>query len=425
MNLDGRTIIGSAAFALLILLAPMAVCQTVDINPLAKQEVVSQISITLEQSAFVPGLDFKKWPDFLKLEQPAIDAAKDDDEFQRAVNAALRKFGATHISLVSPRVAELRQNGYTVGVGVSSTRVPDGLLVTRTIPDAPAERGGIVAGDVIISVDGKSDVGAAAIAGIEGTDVTLTVRHANKSTEDYILTRRKFSTLRPEELTWIDKKTAKLTIYSFDYSYSQQHVEELMKDAETSENLILDVRDNGGGLIANFRKLLGLFLPPTKPVGTFIDRRMVDAYEAATKGNPNDLALIAAWSPRKLRSLPSDTLSVYKGRVIVLINGISGSASEIVAAGLRDTIGATVVGTRSAGAVLVSAYVSASNGFMLQFPMSDYVTIHGVRLEGKGVTPDVTVTDSKLRVPGAPDAAVNKAVDLFATAKQGNPSEIG
>jgi len=310
----------------------------------------------------------------------------------------------------------MMENGETVGVGISSQRTPEGLLVTRTIPDAPAERGGIVAGDVVIAVDGKSSVSGAAIAGKEGSDVTLTVRHADKSTEDYILTRRKYSTVRPEELTWIDKDTAKLTIYSFDYTYKPDRVEQLMKEAEESKNLILDLRDNGGGTITNFRRLLGFFVAPSKPIGTFIDKRMVDDYLAAAKGDPKDLAKIAEWSPRKLRAIASETLPVYKGRVIVLINGISGSASEIVAAGLRDAIGATVVGTKSAGAVLVSQYIQATNGFMFQYPVSDYVTIHGNRLEGVGVTPDVIVSDPKIHLPNSPDEAVKKALELFAKA---------
>lgn len=413
-------------FALLLVgLGSVAHCQSIELNPLAKQEVLDQISDVLAKNAFVPGLDFKKWPEIVKDEQVAIDAARNDDEFQRAVNRALKKFGATHTALTSPRVAQMLEQGETVGVGISSQRVPEGLLVTRTVADAPAERGGIIPGDLIIAVDGKPTQGAAAIAGKEGTDVTLTIRHADKSTEDYILTRRKFSTVRPVELSWVDKDTAKLTIYSFDYTYKQERVEELMKSAEGSRNLILDLRDNGGGTITNFRKLLGLFVGPSKPVGTFIDRRMVDDYVAAERGDPTDLAKIAAWSPRKLRSIPSETLPLYTGRVIVLINGISGSASEIVAAGLRDVIGATIVGSKSAGAVLVSQYISATNGFLFQFPVSDYVTIHGSRLEGVGVTPDVLASEPRLRLPGAPDGAVKKALELFANAKTDTGHEIG
>lgn len=410
--------------ALLPMASALAMCQALETNPLAKQEVLEEISKVLSTSAFVPGLDFSKWPEMVKQEQSRIDAAQNDDEFQRAVNAALHKFGATHMVLTAPKTAEMRISGATVGVGISTQRTADGLLVTRTVPDAPAERGGIVPGDLIVQVDGKQAFSTQAIAGKEGSDVTLTVRHADKSTEDYILTRRRFSTLRPEELTWVDKQTAKLSIFTFDFTYKHEHVEELMKEAMTAPNIILDLRDNGGGLISNFRKLLGLFVSPTVPIGTFIDRRMVDDYVAATHGSTTDLATIAKWSPRKLRAIPSDTLPVYKGHLAVLINGLSGSASEIIAAGLRDTIGAKVVGTKSAGAVLVSVYVPASNGFMIQYPLSDYVSIKGIRLEGTGVSPDVVATDPKLKVPGASDDVVQKAVQIFASAKSAD-HEVG
>ena len=413
--------LGVAGFSLL---TTLAMCQALETNPLAKQEVLDQISEVLSKNAFVPGLDFSKWPDMLKLEQAKIDAAQTDEDFQRAVNAALRKFGATHMVLTAPKTAEMRSSGATVGVGIGTQRTPDGLLVTRTVADAPAERGGIVPGDVITMVDGKPAVSTQAIGGKEGSDVTLTVRHADKSTEDYILTRRRFSTLRPEELVWVDKHTAKISVYTFDYTYRQEHVEELMKDAMTASNIIIDLRDNGGGLISNFKKFLGLFVSPSLPIGTFIDRKMVDDYVAATKTPTTDLAMIAKWSPRKLRATPSDTLPVYKGHVAVLINGLSGSASEIIAAGLHDTIGAKVVGSKSAGAVLVSIYVPASNGFMLQYPLSDYVTIKGVRLEGKGVLPDVTATDVRLKVAGAPDDVVQKALQVFSEEKSAD-HEVG
>ena len=403
----------------------IASAQTVDNNPLSKQEVMEQIAEVLSKEAFVPGLDFTKWPEMVKKEQKQIDEAKNDDEFQRAINAALRKFGATHIVLNSPRIADLRSNGSTVGVGISSQRTPDGLLITRTISDAPAERAGIVAGDVVTAVDGNQVAGAAAIAGREGSDVTLTIRHADGKSEDYILTRRRYSTLRPEELTWVDKDTVKIAIYTFDYAYDRERISRFMKEASSAKNLILDLRDNGGGLISNFRSLLGYFVEPTKPLGTFIDRKMVEDFVTATKGSVTDLPSIARWSPRKLRSIPDESISIFKGHVVVLVNGISGSASEIIAEGLRDTIGATIVGTKSAGAVLVSKYVPVTNGFMLQYPLSDYVSIRGIRLEGVGVLPDVTVSGPKLLPPSVPDPVVKKAVEIFSAATGSNGHDYG
>ena len=387
--------------------------QTVDDNPLLKKEILEQISSILSKNAFVPGVDFGKWPDFIKAEQSQIDAANNDDDFQKAVNNALKKFGASHTILNAPRVADLRLTGAMVGVGVSTRPVPDGLLITRTIDDAPAERGGIVPGDIIIKVDGKPAKSTAGMEGSEGSDVTLTVMHVDKSTEDYILTRRKFSALHPEELKWLDKETAVLTIGTFGFSYDRKRVFDLMSDAKDSKKLVLDLRDNGGGEIGNLRHLLGFFTTAVRPVGTFIDRTIVNEYISATHGNPTDLAAIAKWTKKKVRPIPEPEVPVYSGKVVVLINGLSGSASEILAQGFRDVLGSKIVGTKSAGAVLVSLYVDASNGFMLQFPLSDYVTINGIRLEGTGVTPDVVVLDPAIHSPNGPDPALDKAVALL------------
>jgi len=386
--------------------------QTIDNSPPLKQEVLDQITDILAKNAFVPGVDFTKWPEFLKAEKPEIDAANNDEEFQKAVNAALKKFGASHTVLNSPRLANQRLTGSMVGIGINTHPVTDGLLVTRTIYDAPAERGGIVAGDIITKIDGKDAKTTTGIEGRDGTDVTVTVRHADKTSEDYILTRRKFSAVRPEELHWVDKNTVLLEISTFGYSYDSKRVAGFMSEAQQSQNLILDLRENGGGEIGNLRHLLGFLVPMNKPVGTFINRNIFNEYVAANHVSTSDLSVIQKWTSARLRPMPPG-MPVYKGQIVVLIDGQSGSASEIIAQGLRDVLGAKIVGTKSAGAVLVSLYVDASNGFMLQYPLSDYVTINGTRLEGLGVTPDVIVADPAIHVPTAPDPVVDKALELL------------
>jgi len=402
---------------LAVLLVVFAFClgqaQTIDNNPLVKQEILEQVTAILSKNAFVPGVDFSKWPDFLKAEQGLIDASNNDDEFQKAVNLALKKFGASHTVLNAPKTADLRLTGEMVGIGISTRVVPDGLLVTRTVPNAPADRGGIIPGDTIKLIDGKPAKAASAIEGDEGTDVTLTVAHPNKDTEDYILTRRKFSAIRPEELHWVTKDTVLLSVNTFGFSYDRKRVSEFMSEAQTAKHLILDLRGNGGGEIGNLRHLLGYLTPFDKPVGTFIDRSIADDYTKAIHGDIKDLAAIAKWTKKKLRPIVDQNVPIFTGTIAVLIDGQSGSASEIAAQGLRDVLGSKVLGSKSAGAVLVSLYVGATNGFMLQFPLSDYVTIHGVRLEGLGVTPDIVVPDTGLHPTLETDPVVQKALSVL------------
>lgn len=406
----------SVAAVALLALAAAPRAQTVDNKPEVKKEVLERVSDLVTKSAFVPGIDFTRWPEFLKAEQEKLDGAQNDDEFGRAVNEALRKFGASHIVFGTPRSADVRRTGNQVGIGISTQVVEEGIVIVRLIPGGSAEKAGLIPGDTIIKVDGNPVKGITGIPGAEGTKVTLTVKRKSGETTDFELIRKKFSTRQPEELTMVDDKTAKLSIHSFDFSYDADRVETLIKKAQDKPYMIIDLRDNGGGAVVNLQHLLALFLPQDTPVGTFITKRAAERFEDETKGDPTDIFKIADWYPRKLKPVLRKEGPLFTGKLAVLINGGSGSASEICAAALRDTVNARVIGNKSAGAVLVSVIAPATNGFTLQYPLSDYVTIKGRRLEGNGVSPDVIAEEPKLRLPDVPDDAVSKAIQALKSA---------
>lgn len=415
-----------AAAGALLLSASVAFGQVAEekpIEPKVKEEVVTRVTDLLTRAAYVPGVDFTKFSEFIAGEKEKIDEAKTDEDLTRAVNEALAKFGTSHIVLTTPRMAEMRVTQSTVGVGITTQPDTDGsLIVIRTVKGAPADLAGLIPGDRVVKVNGNPVDGIKGIPGEEGTQVTLTVAHESGKSEDYTITRKAFSTKRPEELEWLDKDTAKLSIYTFDFSYDRKNVEKLMAEALRSRNLILDLRDNGGGAVVNLEHLLGMLLPPDKPIGTFVSRSLVKKYQEQTGDATADPQKVAAWSDDKIMPHLNRSVSRYKGNLVVLVNRWSGSASEIAAAALRENLGAKVVGTKSAGAVLVSIIVPASNGFMLQYPLMDYITGKGLRLEGNGVAPDVEVADPKIRLPGARDEVLEKARNVVASMKG---SEVG
>ena len=408
-----RSVFATLAVGLGLVMAGISPAQTVDNRPEIKKEVVEKVTKLIQSSAFVPGIDFAKWTDFLAAEQPKLDAAKDDSEFQGALNEALRKFGASHCVVTTPKMNETRRTSRTIGIGISGQVVDGGLMVVRVVAGGAADIAGLVPGDTIIEVDGGKVQGTRGIAGPEGTKVKLKIKHEDGKVDSYDLIRKAFSTIQPEEIAFVDDKTAKLSIHTFDFTYDPDRVESLFEKAASRPNLIIDLRDNGGGAVVNLQHFLGLLIPEDTPVGTFISRRNVDRFVEETKGSPTDLAAIAANTKNKLKPLTNKRVLRYAGKVAVLINGNSGSASEMCAAALRETIGATVIGKKSAGAVLVSVIVPVSNGFMLQYPLSDYVTTTGIRLEGTGVTPDYSVEEPRIRLPQTKDVAVAKAVEVL------------
>ena len=396
-----------------------SVGQTVDGKPEVKAEILKRVEEILTTQAYVPNVDFSKWPAFVEAERKKLDDAKNDEEFGQAVNEALHKFGASHIVFGTPRMEEQRRTARVVGIGISSYPVPEGLLISRVVPGASAEKAGIVPGDTVIEVDGKKPVGISGIPGPEGTDVKIKIKHEDGSIKEYTLTRKPFSTVRKEEITWITPETAKVTVYTFDRPYDRDNVDKLFFEAMKAKNIVLDLRDNGGGLVYNLQHLLSKFLDPSIPVGTFINRSIVDKYKTETKRDTIDVNEVAAWSrkdPRFARQqvlpLKLATPEPFKGNVVVLVNGGSGSASEMCAAALKELDGARIIGSKSAGAVLVSVIPRINYNFTLQYPISDYVTVRGLRLEGNGIEPDVAA-DLRVRIPGKPDPAVDRAVMLL------------
>jgi carboxyl-terminal processing protease len=383
-------------------------------NQETKDQVLSKVNEIVEKTAFVPGVDFTKWPDFVKSQKEDIDKAQTERQFATAVNKALRQFGFSHIVLATPEAAQARLNRQSVGVGILLQPEPEGLRVLNVFAGSPAAEAGMQGGDLILLGDGKKPESPLDLQGEEGTTLTLRVKHANGKVQDYKLRRRKYSNVRPETLAWPTKETAVLKINTFDLSYDRSRVETLMQKAAPAKNLIVDLRSNPGGAILNLTHLMGLLLPPGTPLGTFISRYTVDKYKKEAAGNPTDLAAIARWSQSKLRA-SNDHIPPYKGHIAVLINGGSGSAAEIAAAALRDQVDAPIVGTKSAGAVLVSVMAPLPDGFMLQYPITDFVTVNGVRLEGTGVVP-VLETPGIVKYNEA-DPAIEKALLLLQRAE--------
>ena len=117
----------------------------------------------------------------------------------------------------------------------------------------------------------------------------------------------------------------------------------------------------------------------------------------------------AAWTRSKLRTRSLGP-KPFEGKIAVLVNRGSASASEIAAAALRDVLESPIIGSATAGAVLGSTYASLPNGFRLQYPAQDYVTLKGQRLEGHPIQPTFEI---RTRGFGPDDPALQKAIELL------------
>lgn len=379
-----------------------------------KSDVLDAMGKLIESSAFVPGVDFSKWPNLVEKHKKQIDAAKNEEDFAEAVNSALQEFKFSHIVLATPRAARSRIERKTVGIGIMVQQEEEGLRVINVFPETPAEEVGLQVGDLVVEADGKKITPGVSLVGEEGTEVSFVVKRGEEK-KSFTVKRRKYSNIRKDTLSWPSPDTAVLTVHTFDLSYDRERINDLMDEAGKAKNLILDLRNNGGGVVINMLHLMSFFLDNDTVIGTFINRGLVRDYVKETGGKETDLKAIAEWAEQgKLRPL-RNRRGQFHGNVAVLVNSGSGSASEITAAALKENLNAPIVGTKSAGAVLVSVMAPLVNGWSLQYPLMDYVTAKGVRLEGNGLVPD---SEAKTPRFNEQDTAIEKALTLLAKAQK-------
>lgn len=267
---------------------------------------------------------------------------------------------------------EASTTGEYSGVGITFTQDKDGSFVVVSVEkNAPAHKGGIKAGDLIIEVNGKAyedmDVMANAMRGKEGTDVDVTyVRDGSKKT--VTLTREKIEQTTVE---WemLNEDTGYISISSF-MSGTADEFSDALKAVEDrgAGSLVLDLRDNGGGLVDSCIEIADQFLD--KGIVTYLENKDGKRVDYESEDGKTDL------------------------ETVVLVNENSASASEILAAALQDN-GIKLVGETTYGKGVVQSTVKLSDGTALKLTIMQYFSPEGRTINGKGVKPDYSVDGSE------------------------------
>ena len=281
------------------------------------------------------------------------------------------------------------------GVGMSVDPVDDGLRIITVYDGSPAKDGGLKAGDVITEVNGRSIAGqdsteaTTRIKGPAGTSVRLTVRSGGKMRE-VTLKRAEVAipVVRSQMRTVDGHKIAYVHLAGFTAGAHDAVAEAIRKRlADGADGVVLDLRDNGGGLLNEAVEISSIFIPDGRIVSTKGRARPERVYNATGGAIDSDVP------------------------VVVLVNKNSASASEIVTGALQDRDRATVVGTRTFGKGVFQEIEPLSNGGALDITVGEYFTPDGRNLGGKGVEPDVkAVDDPKTKRDEALDVAVRTAV---------------
>ena len=262
------------------------------------------------------------------------------------------------------------------GVGMTVGRNSrNGLEVGYVFRGSPAAGANLKAGDVIVTVDGESirgedvDLIVAKIKGPEGTDVTLGIRKGGEGpARDFKLTRAEIRVpVTSNRTREVDGKTlgyVQLSTFSTGASRALQRAVERVIE-KGAEGIVLDLRENGGGLLEEAIFTSSVFIDEGEVVVETRSRTQPDAIYRAIGGN------------------------IETPPIVVLVNRNTASAAEILAAALQTDLGTPVVGTRTYGKGVFQEVINLDNGGSLDLTVGEFLTAEGVSLAGKGLKPDV------------------------------------
>ena len=263
--------------------------------------------------------------------------------------------------------------GNYCGLGAYVSQDPDtgDISVVKVIKDSAAEDIGLKTGDIIYAVDGKKASGedistvVSWLKGEEGTTAELEYYRDGKIIKDTI-TRREVET-ESVEYEMLEGKVGYIQITTFaDNTPDQFHNALFDLKAKGAKGIIIDLRDNGGGLLDACVEMADCILE--------------DGVIVSTKTKVGKEEVFSA-DAEEFLSLP----------VIILINGNSASASEVFSGALKDNGKAVLLGTKSFGKGIVQTLLSLNDGSALKLTTSEYFTPSGKNIQGVGIEPDIKV----------------------------------
>ncbi|MBR5046329.1 S41 family peptidase [Candidatus Saccharibacteria bacterium] len=279
------------------------------------------------------------------------------------------------------------------GIGVEMGLRDGYVRVLRTLPDNPARKAGILAGDIIYKVNGEevwsqsSDEIARKVRGESGSEVTITVVRDGKEI-DYTMVRETINNV--SAYVEYDDKTAIVAVTRFDNDTGTEIQKMADKFAEKGINkVILDLRGNGGGYVNAAQDLLSLWL----------DNQKILTQKSLHYGNTTT-------------STSSGKAILKDMKTIVLVNGSTASASEIVAGALQDYGKATIVGEKTYGKGVVQNIFDLSGGATLKVTTASWYTPNDRSIGGEGITPDIEVERTYEDINTMRDPQMKKAKEL-------------
>ncbi len=326
---------------------------------------------------------------------------KDEEDAYVAIGTMVDSLGDVYTKFLTPK--EYKEESESIegslkGIGVQ-IGVRDGkLLIIAPLEDTPGEKAGLLSEDEILEINGESTKGitveAAAdkIRGPEGTSVKLLIKRKGIANKLYTIQRanielKSVSTKAPK-IGKVDDNLGYIRLSSFISRNAASEFQNALNQLKDKDGIIIDLRSNPGGLLTNAIYIADMLLS-NKTIVSTVDR---DGY----KETQNSLSQVSTNQP-----------------IVVLINGGSASASEILSGALKDNKRAIIVGKKSFGKGLVQEINKLPDGSALHITIQKYLTPNGTDIHKKGITPDYVVDIKEADIKANKDPQLAKACEIL------------
>ncbi|MBI5783302.1 MAG: S41 family peptidase [Gammaproteobacteria bacterium] len=322
---------------------------------------------------------------FSRIKADYVEPVEDKKLLEDAVQGMLAGLDPHSAYLDSESFRDMRveTEGQFGGLGIEVTMENGFVKVVSPIEDTPAARAGVKPGDLVIRLDDKAVKGMTlteavrVMRGKPGTDIMLTIVREGASKPLKLTLTRAIIKIQSVKSRMIEPGFGYVRITQFQAG-TEKGLAEVIKKLEADNKgplrgMVLDLRNNPGGVL---NAAVGVS-------DTFLDKGLI----VYTEGRVAD-------SRMKLSATPGDLLN--GAPIVVLINGGSASASEIVAGALQDHKRAVIMGTKSFGKGSVQTIIPVSNGAALKITTARYFTPNGRSIQASGIVPDIVTEEAKL-----------------------------
>ncbi len=364
----------------------------------------SGLAAVIHQDSGKPAdVDFSTfWEVWNLLKSNYVDKDKlnTQDMINGAIDGLVHSTGDPYTTFFSPKESKQFQeqiSGSFGGVGIELGMRDDILTVIAPIKDSPAQHAGILAGDKILKIDDKSTDGmkveeaVTLIRGPQNTSVTLSIFTPNSSKAKDVKLTRQIIKIPAVEWKMLDGNVAHLQVLIFNQNVDAEFKKAAQEIANSkAKRIILDLRNNPGGLLDSAVDLSGYFLDPNSVVTI---QRDGDGKETTYHTERNGL----------LKGYP----------VIILLNKGSASASEILAGTLKDNRNVLIVGETSYGKGSVQDIFQLPGKASIKITFAKWFTPSGISISKEGIKPNIEVLRSDEDIKGENDPQLDKALELI------------